>query len=122
MRKLPILLLLTPGVLHSSPSAAFEGQYRAGSKEYRQELTIKKQAADRYHVELVVGTAGCSGYFEGVGRVEGATLVVKTPPADPDAGKCAVSISRKGAKVDVTEEDCNLHGASCEFAATYRRR
>ncbi|MGO8907719.1 MAG: hypothetical protein ACLQDM_00075 [Bradyrhizobium sp.] len=122
MRKLAILLLLTVGVFYSSPSPAFEGQYRAGSKEYRQELTIKKQAADSYHVELVVGTEGCSGYFEGVGRVEGATLVVKAPPDDPDGGTCAVSISRKGAKLEVTEEDCNGHGASCEFAATYKRR
>jgi hypothetical protein len=122
MRKSSILLLLTFGVFYPSLSLAFEGRYRAGSQGYRQELTIKKQGADSYNVEFVVGTEGCSGYFDGIGRVEGTTLVVRTPPpADPD-DKCVVFISRKGAKLEVMEDNCSWHGASCEFSGTYKRR
>jgi hypothetical protein len=117
-----ILLLLMPGILHSSPSLAFEGRYRAGWRDYRQELTIKRQDAGRYGVELVVGTEGCSGYFEGIGRVEGATLIARSPPpADPE-DKCVVSISRNGRKLEVSEDHCTWHGASCEFAGTYNKR
>ena len=72
MRKSSILLLLTFGVFSTSPSLAFEGDYRS-----RQVLKIKKQG-DSYTVELVVGTRGCSGSFDGIGKVEGAKLVVKT--------------------------------------------
>jgi hypothetical protein len=118
-----ILLLLTLGVLDPSPSLAFEGRYRAGSQGYRQDLTIKRRDADSYNVELGVGTEGCSGYLDGIGRVEGATLVVRSPPpADPD-DKCVVAISRKGVKLDVTEDNCNYwHGASCEFSGIYKKR
>lgn len=89
MRRSSIPLLVTFGVLYSSPSIAFEGQYRGGAQGYRQELEIKKRGADSYNVELVVGTKGCSGAFDGIGRAEGATLAVRTPPpADPATDGC----------------------------------
>jgi hypothetical protein len=122
MRISSILLLLMVGVLYSSPGLAFEGRYRAGDKTYRQNLTIKKQGADSYHVEFVVGTEGCSGYFEGTGRVQGATLVVGMPPPPDPLERCTVSILRKGSKLEVKEDDCTMHGASCEFAGTYKKR
>ncbi len=118
-----MLLLLSFGVFCSSPSLAFEGDYRAGSHAYRQVLKIKKRSTDSYSVELVVGTRGCSGSFDGTGRVEGAMLVVKTSSTDNPDDKCVVSISRKGSKLDVTEDDCGYwHGASCEFPGTYSKR
>jgi hypothetical protein len=122
MRNSSILLGLMLVILLASPSLAFEGRYRGGGQGYRQDVTIKQRDADSYRVEFVVGTPGCSGYFEGKGRVEGAKLVVRTP-ADDINGKCTVSILRKGPGLAVTEEDdCNLHGASCEFAGTYHAR
>jgi len=124
MRKSVVLLLSTLAVLYSSPGLAFEGRYRGGDKSYRQDLTIKQQGADHYHVEIVVGAEGCAGYFEGIGRVEGAALVARMrmpPPPDP-LQRCAVSILRKGSRLEVTEDDCTMHGASCEFAGTYKKR
>ena len=122
MRKSSILLLLTFSVFYSSPSLAFEGDYRSGSQAYRQVLKIKKQG-DSYTVELVVGTRGCSGSFDGIGPVEGAKLVVKTTSKEDANDKCVVSISRKGLKLDVDEDDCGYwHGASCEFPGTYSKR
>jgi hypothetical protein len=122
MRRSLVLLPLMLVVFHASPSLAFEGRYRAGDKSYRQELTIKNQGADSYHVEFVVGTEGCSGYFEGTGRLKGAALAVTMPPPPDPLERCTVSISRKGSGLEVTEDDCTMHGASCEFAGTYRKR
>lgn len=122
MRISLVLLLLTLGVFRSSPGLAFEGEYRAGDRSYRQKLVIKRQGDGSYKVEFVVGTEGCSGFFDGLGRLEGGTLIVRSPPPVEPEDKCVVSIVRNGAKLEVTEEDCGWHGASCEFAGTYRRR
>jgi hypothetical protein len=123
MRKCSILLLLALGVVSSSPSLAFEGRYRGGGGGYDQELIIKKRGVDSYAVELVVGTPGCTGAFDGIGRVEGARLAVRTPPpADPN-DKCVISVSRRGAVLEVTEDRCtDFHGASCEFSGKYKKR
>jgi hypothetical protein len=122
MRKLAILLLLTLGVVYSSPGLAFEGRYRADARGYDQELIIRRRGAESYNVTLVVRTEGCSGFFEGAGRVEGATLVARPPPIDPN-DKCVVSVSRHGAELEVTDDNCaSWHGASCEFSGKYRKR
>jgi hypothetical protein len=123
MRALSVLLPLTLCLVYSSPSLAFEGRYRAGGGGYNQELTIKKRSAGSYDVVLVVGTEGCSGYFEGIGAIKGAELAATSPPpADPD-DKCVIDVSRHGAALDVTESGCvSFHGASCEFTGRYKKR
>ena len=123
MRKLTALLSLAFVALQAGPSLAFEGEYRAGTQRYQQTMTIKKAGADGYSVELVVGARGCTGYFDGVGRVETGRLIAKSPPPAEPLDKCVVSISRKGSKLDVTTEDCNYwHGGSCEFRGLYGKR
>jgi hypothetical protein len=71
------------------------------------------------------GTEGCSGYFDGIGRVEGATLAARPPPpppADPD-DSCVISASRYGAALEVREDKClSWHGASCDFDGKYKKR
>ncbi len=106
----------------SQAALAFEGRYVAGSKDYRQELTIKHRADGRFDVTAVVGTEGCSGMVaDALGAADGDTLKAE---AKEDNYTCVLVIRRTKKGVSVEEEDgcLNFHGPSCEVSGDYRKR
>ena len=107
--------------LASHSALAFEGRYVAGSKDYRQELTIKKRADGRFGVTAVVGTEGCSGLVaDALGAAEGDTLKVETTDGNYT---CVLVLRRTKKGVSVEDDHClDFHGPSCEFAGDYRKR
>ena len=101
---------------------AFEGRYVAGSRDYRQQLTITKRGDGRFDVTAVVGTDGCSGEVaDALGVADGATLKAE---AKEDSYTCVLVIRRTKKGVSVEEGDgcLNFHGPSCEVAGDYRKR
>jgi hypothetical protein len=100
---------------------AFEGRYVAGSKDYRQELTIKKRADGRFAVTAVVGTEGCSGLVsDALGAANGDTLKVEVKQ---DHYVCTHVLRRTNKGVSVQDDQClDFHGPSREFAGVYRKR
>lgn len=110
-------------LLAADSAMAFEGRYVAGTKDYRQELTIKKRPDGRYTVTGVVGTEGCSGLIsDAVGAAAGDTLRAE---AKEDDQTCVLVIrrTRKGVHVEEQSGGClDFHGPSCEVSGDYRRR
>ena len=123
MKRLSLCLwALAIALAAATSSRAFEGHYRGGMGDYRQDLMIRKHGAD-HDVTFNVGTPGCSGALEGVGRGDGDRL--RVTPADPGegGGRCVVYITRVGARLKVEPVDCgDFHGPSCDFEGVYRRR
>jgi hypothetical protein len=108
--------------LAAQAALAFEGRYVAGSKDYRQELTITKRADGRFNVTAVVGTEGCSGLVaDALGAADGDTLKAE---AKEDSFTCVLVIHRTKKGVSVEEGDgcLNFHGPSCEVVGDYRKR
>jgi hypothetical protein len=104
----------------AAEAAGFEGKYASHRGGYRQEAEIARAADGTYTVEAVVGAEGCSGLFDGVGRIEGAGLVAHITEKD-DACRLVISRTRTGIKIE--EDGCtNWHGASCDFNGTLRKR
>jgi hypothetical protein len=101
---------------------AFEGRYVAGSRDYRQELTIARRADGRFKATAVVGTEGCSGLVaDAVGAADGDILKVE---AKEDNFTCVLTIRRTAKGVSVEEGDgcLNFHGPSCEVGGDYHKR
>ena len=115
-------LVFSVTFLAAQAAFAFEGRYVAGSKDYRQELTITKRADGRFNVTAVVGTEGCSGLVsDALGGADGDTLKAE---AKEDSFTCVLVIRRTKTGVSVEEGDgcLNFHGPSCEIAGDYRKR
>lgn len=117
------LSIATVIALIAAPSLAvaadFAGKYASHRGGYSQEADITAAAAGTYKVGVYVGIEGCSGAFEGVGRIEGATLVAHLTEKD-DA--CRLTISRTSTGITITEDKCGAwHGASCDFNGTLRK-
>lgn len=108
--------------LAAQPALAFEGRYVAGSKDYRQELTITRRADGRFDVTAVVGTEGCSGMVaDALGVADGETLRAE---AREDTYTCVLDIRRTKKGLSVKEGDgcLNFHGPSCEVSGNYHKR
>jgi hypothetical protein len=108
--------------LASEAASAFEGRYIAGSKDYRQELVIKRLADGRFNVTATVGTEGCSGLVaDAIGSADGDTLKAE---AKEDNYTCVLEVRRTMKGVSVKEGDGCLafHGPSCEVSGDYRKK
>ena len=92
----------------------------AGDKLYSQALTVT-QAGDRLRGKASVATRGCVGEFDGTGRPQGDTLLLR---AAVDGLECRLTVRRAaGSTVVVDEDQClTFHGAACEFSGTYKRQ
>jgi hypothetical protein len=115
-------LVFSAAFFAAQGALAFEGRYVAGSKDYRQELTIARHADGRFNVTAVVGTEGCSGMVaDAIGAADGDTLKAE---AKEDNYTCVLVIRRTKKGVSVEEGDgcLNFHGPSCEVAGDYRKR
>ena len=100
-------------------AADFAGKYASHRGGYNQEAEIVAAADSTYKVEVYVGTDGCSGAFDGAGRIEGAALVAHK--TDDDA--CRLTISRTATGIKIVEDRClDWHGASCDFNGALRKR
>src|SRR6185437_7872623 len=111
------LLITTVIVFMAAPSLAvaadFAGKYATHRGGYSQEADIKAAADGSYEVGVYVGIEGCSGAFEGVGRIEGARLFAHLTEKD-DA--CRLTISRTATGIKIDEDGCTAwHGPSCDF-------
>jgi hypothetical protein len=109
-------------LLAAQAALAFEGRYVAGSRDYRQELTIARRADGRFKATAVVGTEGCAGLVaDALGAADGDTLKVE---AKEDNYTCVLTIRRTTKGVSVEEGDgcLNFHGPSCEVSGNYRKR
>ncbi len=118
MRRLALALALAAV---PAASFAFEGNWRGGRGNYQQDADITKTADGTWEASLTVGTPGCSGGFDGVGKVEGDALLLR--PKEPFGAddKCVMTVKRKGAGLEIEEDGCLAwHGASCEFSGKYR--
>jgi len=118
MRRFALALTLA-----ATPAASygFEGHHVGGRGNYRQDAEITKSADGKYEASLTVGTPGCSGGFDGQGKIEGEALLLS--PKEPFGAddKCRITVRRKGAGLDIEEDACLAwHGASCEFSGHYR--
>jgi hypothetical protein len=118
------LFIATALALIAAPSLAvaadFEGKYTAHRGGYRQEAEIARAADGTYKVGVYVGIEGCSGAFEGIGKIEGAKLIAHLNEKD-DACRLVISRTRTGVKIE--EDGCiTWHGASCDFNGTLRKR
>jgi hypothetical protein len=109
-------------LLAAQGAFAFEGHYIAGSKDYRQQLTITHRADGRFVVTATVGTEGCSGQVaDALGAADGDMLKAE---AKEDSYTCVLVIRRTKKGVDVREGDgcLNFHGPSCEVSGDYRKQ
>ena len=118
------LSIATAIALIAAPSLAaaadFAGKYASHRGGYSQEADITAAADGTYKVGVYVGIEGCSGAFEGVGKIEGATLVAHLNEKD-DA--CRLTISRTATGITIDEDGCFAwHGPSCSFDGTLRKR
>jgi hypothetical protein len=108
--------------LAAEAASAFEGRYIGGSKDYRQELVIKRLADGHFNVTAVVGTEGCSGFVSDArGAVDGDLLKAE---AKEDKYTCVLEVRRTMKGVSVKEGDGGLafHGPSCEVSGDYRKK
>jgi hypothetical protein len=108
--------------LTAGAALAFEGRYVAGSKDYRQELVIKRLADGRFNVTAVVGTEGCSGLVsDAIGTADGDLLKAE---AKEDNYTCVLEVRRTAKGVSVKEGGgcLTFHGPSCEVSGDYRKR
>ena len=60
----------------SDRESEFGGKYDASKDSYRHSATITRTPNGSYKVNVSVSMRGCLGAFDGIGKIEGATLVV----------------------------------------------
>ncbi|MDO9414380.1 MAG: hypothetical protein Q7T81_17555 [Pseudolabrys sp.] len=109
------------GVVALSASAlAFEGTYDASDRGMEQGAVITKARDGTYKVNVSVGARGCMGEFDGIGKVEGKTLIVRKPDK---TDTCKLTLTQAGKTLSVKEDRClTWHGASCQFEGTLRKQ
>ena len=104
----------------SDRESEFGGKYDASKDSYRHSATITRTPNGSYKVNVSVSMRGCLGAFDGIGKIEGATLVARTTEKDDT---CRLTISKTSNGIAVNEDKCMAwHGASCEFSGTLRKR
>ena len=120
MRPSILTFLLCALPLAAAHAADFAGTYTSKRGGYSQEADITAAADGTYKVGVYVGIEGCSGAFEGVGRIDGAKLIAHL--IEEDDG-CRLTISRSATGIKIDEDGCFAwHGPSCSFDGTLRKR
>jgi hypothetical protein len=99
---------------------AFECKYAGGTRDYRRSATITQAPNASFRVKLEIAARGCLGEFDGVGRMNGPNLVVRS---DDKNDSCEIVISRQSGGISVQERDCQMwHGAACAFSGQLKAR
>lgn len=120
MPRLTFIALFFCALVSAAQAADFAGEFTFDRGGYSQEADITKSADGSYKVEAYVGKrSGCSGAFDGTGRLEGADLVARK--ADDET--CRLTITRTRNGIRIIENNCGpWHGASCDFNGTLARK
>lgn len=91
---------------------------------YSQTLKIdRSRSAGRYAGSFMVVTRGCVGEAKVTGQAAGPRRIVFTE-RDESLGICRLTATFSGdfRSVTIAEENCHMHGASCSFEGTLKRR
>lgn len=116
------MLLMLCGAAQADPLLnRLHGTYVASTPWPMTLRTIVLSASDRIvAAEVVVGHAGCSGIFSGLGQSDGQRIVLRAHrPESPQEQRCELSLSldRTGQTATLSARDCgSFHGAACELS------